>query len=158
FSFLPVFGLHPSTAMDNAGNAVIAFQTIDHGFGNTSHLAFNIHSIRVSSNGTNDGDRNITFGGNSNPGDNNVEPSVALSPTSGSLVVAWDSIPVNNPGSLETIGVAEVNGSGVITLNGTLPASPTNTRPAVSVNSNGGYLLTHDALNSAGHRDIDGRF
>jgi hypothetical protein len=157
-SELPIFGTNSDVAMDNAGNAVVVFQTVDHGFGNTNSPLFNIHAIRVKSDGTNNGDRNITTDGNSDPGGNNVLPSVALSPTGGSYVVAWDRLPrPNAPGSHQSVAVAEVNAADATTFVTVLPASPTNFDPAVSINSSGDYLLTYTATNSSGHRDIHER-
>src|SRR5262249_32914195 len=144
--------------MDNAGNAVIAYQErhATGGTGRFPHL-FDITAIRLSSSGVVTSDKSITLSGIEDHPVNNVLPSVALAPTGGSYVVAWDA-DFTGRGGAQTVEVAEVTGSDVLNFASILPASPTNVAPALSIGGNGGYLLTLDAFNSAGDRDIHGRF
>ena len=94
--------------MDNAGNAVVAYQTIN--FGGTGRFAnlFNIEAPRFNSAGANTGFTQITLSGNADPPVNNVLPSVALAPTGGSYVVGYQASFSNGS---RNVAVAEVNGS-----------------------------------------------
>jgi hypothetical protein len=143
--------------MDNAGNAVIAYQErhATGGTGNFPHL-FDITAVRLSSSGVVTSEKSITLSGIGDPPVNNVLPSVALAPTGGSYVVAWDA-DFSKQGGAQTVEVAEVTGSNVLNFAFILPASPSNFAPALSIAGNGGYLLTFDAFDTAGDRDIHGR-
>jgi hypothetical protein len=150
--------LNPSIAMDNAGNAVVAYQEIHNDGGATFPHEFDISAIRIFSDGNVGSFKRITSSGSSSdPKVNNVLPSVALAPTGGSYVVAWDA-DFRKQGGAQTVEVAEVTGSNVLNFASILPASPTNVAPALSIAGNGNYLLTFDAFDSADHREIDGRF
>jgi hypothetical protein len=149
-------GLNPDIAMDNSGNAVVAYQEIKTG-GATSPHAFDISAIRIQNDGFVGGFKDITrSGSSSDPKVNNVLPSVALAPTGSSYVVAWQA-DFTRQGGAQTVEVAEVTGSDVLNFASILPSSPTNVAPALSINGSGLYLLTLDALNSAGDRDVHDR-
>src|SRR5262249_3072871 len=107
--------------------------------------------------GANIGFTSITHTGTADPPTNNVLPSVALAPTGGSYVVGFDQ-DYGSSGGPKTVAVVEVNGSDKAVAAGILPAFPTNVAPAPSIAGNGNYLLAFDAFNSAGDRDIHGRF
>src|SRR5262249_52097539 len=156
---LKVGGFNPSIAMDNAGNAVVAYQVFDHGFGTAPFPDLNVHSFRLSSSGTFVGSssKTMNFSGNETPTVRNNVPSVALSPSGGAYVVAWDA-DFTKRGGAQTVEVAEVTGSDVLNFASILPASPSNFQPAVSIAGNGQYLLTYDAVDSADNKDVHGRF
>src|SRR5262249_41920672 len=79
-----VLGSNPSVAMDNLGNAVVAYQEIRSGGG-----GFDISTVRISNAGALGSVHSITLTGTNNPPGNNILPSVAMSPTDGSYVVAY---------------------------------------------------------------------
>src|SRR5262249_34939164 len=89
---------------------------------------------------------------------NNVLPSVALSPSGGSFVVAYDTNLLGVPGN-KTVEVSEVNAANNVVGVANLPAFPNNFSPALSSAGNGEYLLTFDAgVGGGADRNIHGRF
>jgi hypothetical protein len=152
----PTGALNPSVAMDSAGNAVVAYQTVN--FGGTGRFAnlFDIVAQRFNSAGAEIGFTDITLSGIAEPPVNNVLPSVALSPTGGSYVVGYQA--QFHDGS-RNVAVAEVNGSDTIVGALGLPTSPNYVAPALSIAGNGKYLFTFDAFDNGGaDRNIHGRF
>jgi hypothetical protein len=89
---------------------------------------------------------------------NNVLPSVALSPSGGAFVVAYDTDLLGVPGN-RTVEVSEVDASNNVVGVANLPAFPNNVAPALSIGGNGAYLLTFDAgVGGGADRNIHGRF
>jgi len=136
----------PSVAMNNFGDAVVAYQKLVGG-------DFDIKAKRVSSGGLVGGEINIR-----STLHDELNPSVALSRTGASFVVAYDSFG-NAPG----IGahVAEVSASNTITYYPTVDWDWLGTAPAISIDGNGYYFLTStrqaDDVGSS-IADIYGRF
>jgi hypothetical protein len=144
----PIFGGDPSIAMDNAGNAVVAWDARTTG-GTGDPPPTTVNAIRVSSSGSfSDDILTNVFGA--------LRPSVALSPTGGSFVVASEiNLGRTVPSSVD---VTEFNGSNTKVLDTVLAAPHGNFVPAVSVAGNGNYLLTYNAFVSGFEEDIHGRF
>jgi hypothetical protein len=130
----------PSIAMDNFGNAVVAYQKFDPGFLGIGG-DWDIKARRIS--GTtgllNGGEINIR-----NTGSDEVLPSVALRRGgSGGFVVGYD-----RSGAVE---VAEVNGFNTVTA--IRNAGSSRVGPAVSISGADFYLLSYTS-NDAGDRNI----
>jgi hypothetical protein len=159
FSFDKIRGLNPSVAMDNAGNAVVAYQIINNGFGpgGNGGNVFDITAIRVSSTGTFGNSKSITTSGTDATPVNNVLPPVALASSGGSYVVAWNA-DFGRKGGAQTVEVAEVTGSNVLNFAFILPAAIKNVNPALSIADSGTYLLTYDSFVVGTDRNINGRF
>src|SRR5262249_1541667 len=118
----------PSVSMDNAGNAVVAYQeyiTPDWG----------IYANRVSSAGVVGGRIQVQDHGG---GVNELYPSVALAPSGGLFVVAYDT-----PG-----GVQVTEMSAADTAMATL-GPVTGSGPAISIDGYGRYLVTYYRSNPA---------
>ena len=123
--------------MDNAGNAVVAYETIHHRrprhasilLGSRGDPGEQLRLVRSDI---------ITVGFRP---DEHFRPSVALSPTGGSYVVAYDTDLLGVPGN-KTVEVTEVNASNIRVFVANLPAFPNNFAPAVSIGGSGKYLLT----------------
>src|SRR5262249_37775075 len=79
---------------------------------------------------------------------------VALSPTGGSYVVAYN---VGAVGGINAVKDVEVNATDQVVFSLTVAQFPNNFAPAVSVAGNGKYLLTFDAGVGTADRNIDGR-
>jgi hypothetical protein len=121
---------NPSVAIDDLGNAVVAYQKL---VGSDT----DIKATRVSSTGVVGGviDVRSTLAQEKNP-------TVALSRTGGSFVVAYDTDLLGVPGN-RTVEVAEFNASNTRGLVSNLPGLPNNTSPALSIDAHGNYLLTY---------------
>jgi hypothetical protein len=134
--------------MDNAGNAVVAWDQRTTG-GTGDPPPTTVNAIRVSSSGSfSDEILTDVFGAK--------RPSVALSPTGGSFVVASEiNLGRTVPSS---VNVTEFNGSNTRGLDTVLPAPHGNFVPAVSIAGNGTYLLTYNAFLAGAEEDIHGRF
>jgi hypothetical protein len=150
---IPFFdGSQPSVAMDNAGNAVVAWEQ-DTGTSTSDGRRFiSVFTLGVASTG------HFTF--MNQVGSSNVQarnPTIALSPSGGSYVVAYDADLGGVPGN-HTVEVSEVDPSNNIVLVANLPALPNNVAPALSIGANFEYLLTFDAGVGSVNRDIHGRF
>jgi len=112
----------PKVAMDNQGNAVIAYQTW-----NGSN--WDVAARRLSNTGVLGGVINVQ-----STTANETSPSVALEGNAGAFVVAYDSgIGVN---------VSEVNSSNVVI--DTFSAGQSRFFPAVSINAQNEFLVTYD--------------
>jgi hypothetical protein len=130
---------NPSVAVDDFGNAVVAWQQ-------NLPSDFNVLAKRVSSTGFVGPAINIA----TDPNVFELNPSVALKKDgSGQFVVAYDSDFVLVP----QVKVAEVSSSNVVT---TLNAG-SRFHPAVSINNSGQYLLTYTS-EELGDLNIRGRF
>jgi hypothetical protein len=132
----PFDELSPSVAMDDAGNAVVAFQEFDFG-------SWDIYAKRLSS------------GGAVGPlvfvqtflGIDELNPSVALAPTGGQFVVAYDT-----PNGVQVTEV-DSNDAQLGTLGPVVGL-----HPAISIDGFGRYLVTYTRDNAAtGHKDIFSR-
>ena len=124
----------PSIAMDNAGNAVVAWVEAD-----------NIKAMRISSSGVQGPEINIA-----STSDFEDEPSVALKPGGGGFVVAYLSV----RRTLDAIDyrVAEVSAFDTVTTLDTGRGSG-----AVSIDASGNYLLTYTASDAGGDENIHSR-
>jgi hypothetical protein len=161
--FFGSFGSNPSVAMDSAGSAVVVFQATQTG-GDHSIFPTNLNDIiaaRYDTNGQLVDTFSVTFSGiafRDTAPVNNVLPSVALSPSGGAFVVAYDTNLLGVPGN-KTVEVSEVNAANNIVGVANLPAVPNNFAPALSIAGNGEYLLTFDAgVGGGADRNIHGRF
>ncbi len=130
----------PSIAMDNVGNAVIAFQQLD---GNN----WDIFATRY--NGT--VGNPIAIATTSR---NETIPSVALEETGGAFVVAYETLSTGFP-SLFSVNVAEVNASNVVFS--TQTAGSFRFTPHVSINGQNEFLLAY-MTQLLGNHNIAGRF
>jgi hypothetical protein len=127
---------NPSVAMDNAGNAVVVYQWF-------AFTDYGIYSTRLSSGGA----VGSVFYVRDDDGIDETNPSVALAPTGGQFVVAYETdngVQVtemdSNNAPLATLG--PVGGF----------------TPAISIDGFGRYLVTYDRLNEVtGHEDIFSR-
>jgi hypothetical protein len=133
--------LAPSIAMDDLGNAVVAYQK--YGYDN-----FDIKARRLSSAGSFGNEINIQ-----STSVDDAEPAVALEHSGGAFVVAYDT------GS--KVRVTEVSGSDTLLM--TQDAGDLRTGPAVSFDGFDRYMLAYTSLDIQGsppHRDLDikGRF
>jgi hypothetical protein len=133
----------PSIAMDDFGNAVVAYQKTIGG----SHYA--IKAMRVSSDGSTGNE--ITIQSSSV---DNTSPAVALKHGGGAFVVAYDSS--------TRVKVTEVTGADIPVA--TYDAGAPRTGPAISIDGLDRYMLTYTSLDfdtSPPHSrnlDIKGRF
>jgi hypothetical protein len=122
----------PDVAMDDAGNAVVAYQKF-------VGLDFDIKAKRVTSLGAMGGEINVR-----NTGAQERIPAVALSPTGGFFVVAYTTDLLGAPPHTNTtVEVAEFSGSDTFQGFVNLPAFPNNGSPALSINHFGQYQLSY---------------
>jgi hypothetical protein len=131
--------LDPSVAMDDSGNAVVAYQRYN-------GSDFNIEARRVTSAGSLGPELNIQ-----STSANDTSPSVALKHGGGGFVVAYDSS--------TRVKVTQVSASDTVVA--TYDAGSSRTGPAVSIDGFDRYMLTDTStdLTSSGRRlDIKGRF
>jgi hypothetical protein len=136
----------PNIAMDAAGNAVVAYQEI---FG----LNNNIVANRLRSDGSVGSSIVVA-----DPLFNNaLNPSVALAPTGGQFVVAYDTVlPSGASGGVRTI---EVGGNDTVRFHGDSTDGPfSGNSPAVSIDGFGRYVVTYGRFNpSTNRQDIFSR-
>src|SRR5262249_10942825 len=146
----PSMGIAPNISVDNAGNAVVAYETVwSGGSGRFVSNAYDIAVTKVSSAGVTDPDAlpsntiAITYTGIAvnAPGINSTLPDIALDPSgTGMFVVAFNTQLLGAPVGYRTVQVDEVNGNnGSIMYWYNEPAFPNNVGPAVSLDANGGY-------------------
>jgi hypothetical protein len=122
----------PSVAMDNAGNAVVAYSRL-------VGTDYDIKAKRLNSSGAVGSEIFVqqTFA-------QETDPDVAVSPTGGAFVVAYDTDLFGAPpGTNRSVEVSEVNASDTVVGRLNLPAFPNNADPALSINNSGGYQLTY---------------
>ena len=119
----------PKIAMDNQGNAVIAYQTW-----NGSN--WGIAADRLSNTGVVGNKINVgsTFA------HEDISPSVALEGNAGAFVVAYDSDAIGNLGA--GVNVSEVNSSNVVI--DTFSAGQLRFAPAISINAQNEFLVTYN--------------
>jgi hypothetical protein len=122
----------PSVAMDDAGNAIVAYEKL-------VGSDFDIKAKRVSIAGVAGSEINIR---NTTAQERN--PTIALERTGGSFVVAYETDLLGVPGN-RTVEVAEFDPSNVRGLTLNLPAFPNSSAPALSINGQGDYFLTFTA-------------
>ncbi len=123
----------PDVAMDNSGNAVVAFQT--------STSTWNVQARRVSSSGTLG--PLVTVATTSAQ---EAAPSVAIHPTTKKFVVAYQS----DTGSTKSVKVTEVSASNRVVRTSVLGTRLTD--PSVSVGTSSRFLVV---ASSIGRRGID---
>jgi hypothetical protein len=116
----------PSVAMDNLGNAVVAY----HQRPNTN-FNFDVMARRVSNTGAL-GPVLIVANG----AIQERNPSVALHPTNGRFVVAYETL-----GTSLGVSVAEMSAAGTVLA--PRPAGPGRSDPAVSIDAGGNYLVSY---------------
>jgi hypothetical protein len=135
---------NPSVAMDNAGNAVVAYQEF---FGVQSTIVAN----RLGRNGSLGLPIQVAIF-DAFSGINAVNPSVALAPSGGRFVVAYDSV----LGSGTSVGVRadEVAADDTVRFFGAPPSvGPfTGVSSAVSIDGFGRYIVTYERFNPATNR------
>jgi hypothetical protein len=134
--------------MDNAGNAVVAYQTVFAGGSGKFFNNFDIAVDRITSNGSELGGPAITETGiaTDKPGFASSSPDIALDPNgTGMFVVGFETQLLGATQGNLTVQVDEVNPSGNIIYWANLPAYPNNYQPAVSLDANGGYMMTFTA-------------
>jgi hypothetical protein len=123
---------NPSVATDHVGNAVVVYERF---VGND----FDIKAMRVSTSGAVGSEIPVR-----NTGAQETRPAVAVSPTGGAFVVAYNTDLLGAPpGTNRTVEVREFNSADTPVLGFNLPALPNNSSPALSINRNGGYQLTY---------------
>jgi hypothetical protein len=118
----------PDVAMDNAGNAVVAYQKASFATGYTE-----VKARRVSNAGVVGPEIAIS----SSPTGQKMDPSVALAPTGGAFVVAYESLDPKPPVAIE---VAEVSATDqVLTKLGPV----TGASPSVSIDGFNRYMVAY---------------
>jgi hypothetical protein len=156
FTIQPSFGIAPNISVDNAGNAVVAYETKTDGGSSQFNNGFDIAVTKVSSFGVTDPNSLpantifITHTGINNSHANGIDstlPDIALDPNgSGMFVVAYNTQLLGAPVGYRTVQVDEVNGNkGSVFYAYNEPAFPNNVGPAVSLDANGGYQMTYTA-------------
>jgi hypothetical protein len=120
---------NPSIAMDNAGNAVVAYQE------QFSNSDYGIFANRLSSSGT-VSSRILVYNIN---GDDAENPSVALEPTGGQFVVAFDDA----TGELGGVMVTEIDANNAtLATFGTFSGAFLGVQAAVSIDASNRYVVT----------------
>ncbi len=117
----------PKIAMDNQGNAVIAYQTW-----NGSN--WDVAADRFSNTGVVGNEINV-----GSTSANEISPSVALEGNAGAFVVAYDSSSVRSGTGVK---VSEVNSSNVVI--DTFSAGQLRFAPAISINAQNKFLVTYN--------------
>ncbi len=137
----------PKIAMDNQGNAVIAYQTWngirlsgDLGDPRQDFLLGNwgIAADRLSNTGVVGNEINVA----STFANEDTSPSVALEGNAGAFVVAYDSDAIGNLAA--GVKVSEVNSSNVVI--DTFSAGQSRFAPAVSINARNEFLVTYNGI------------
>ncbi len=121
----------PKIAMDNHGNAVIAYQTW-----NGSN--WGIAADRLSNTGVVGNEINVA----STFANEDISPSVALEGNAGAFVVAYDSDAIGNLAA--GVKVSEVNSSNVVI--DTFSAGQSRFAPAISINAQNKFLVTYNGI------------
>jgi hypothetical protein len=138
----------PSVSMDNAGNAMVAYQKVFEGGSGKFFNNFDIEVDRITSNGFELGGPAITETGiaYNNPGFASDSPDIALDPNgTGIFVVSFETQLLGATQGNRTVQIDEVNASGNIIYWANLAAYPNNYQPAVSLDANGGYMMPFTA-------------
>jgi hypothetical protein len=128
----------PSVSVDNALNAVVAYQKQVIGKSSTNDY---VEARRVTGGGAVGAEITIAGGGN-----DAITPSVALSRTGGGFVVAYVSTPGFGDLFSPTDYTTEVNASDKIT--GTFTVGKSRIAPSVSIDGSNNYLVTDSGQNN----------
>src|SRR5262249_59754523 len=129
-------GFVPNVSMDNAGNAVTAFQTINQGGSGRFNNTFDIAVERTNSGGFNTG---YAFGtttgiGFDTPPFPSQVPDIALDPNgTGMFVVSFETQLLGATQGNRTVQLDEVSGSNAIIGVANLAAFPDNTQPTATL-------------------------
>jgi hypothetical protein len=124
-------GSAPSVAMDDGGNAVVAYQRL---IGSN----YDIKATRVNSTGGLSAEIDVRSSHGSDQ-----SPSVALSRTGGAFVVAYSTTdPLGIPGN-RTVEVAEINSADTVVALHNLPGHSDNLEAALSIDADGDFLLSY---------------
>jgi hypothetical protein len=130
---------NPSIAMDNAGNAVVAYQEQ---LGRTEIVANRLGSDGTVGNPIVVANPIITDA---------LNPSVALAPSGGLFVVAYTSVP--SSGGSSVVRTTEVAANDTVRFHGDSTDSPFDGNvPAVSIDGFGRYVVSYARSNPATHR------
>jgi hypothetical protein len=119
----------PSLALDAAGNALVAFQTLGNG-------GWDIQERRVSWGGVLGPTLTIAATNNANE----IDPSVAIDPTTGKAIVAYES----DLGGVRSVKVAELSAAGTVLRTSTVGSNLLN--PSVGISAGHNYLVAADLL------------
>ncbi len=131
---------NPSIAMDNAGNAVVVYQEL---FGRTDIVANRLGS---------DGSVGSSIFVADPIFNNTFNPSVALAPTGGQFVVAYDTVLPS--ASSSGVRTPEVAADDTVRFHGDSTDGPfSGNSPAVSIDGFGRYVITYERFNSATNRE-----
>jgi hypothetical protein len=147
-------GFVPNISVDNAGNAVVVYQTITQGGSSRFNNTFDIYAILV--NPADLADPNQLAGntfsithtgiGFDAPGTPSTLPDIALDPNgSGNFVVVFNTQLPGAPVGRQTVQAAEVSSTTGVFGSFILGAFPNNSGPAVSIDGNGGYMMPFTA-------------
>jgi hypothetical protein len=129
--------VQPDVALDDAGNAVVAWATDGDGNG-----FFDINVAVVRPAGTVAG----TARANAATGGQQIEPSVAADPDGGGFAVAWEDIQTGAPASIRAAGFASVSSKTYETqISGTTATGGGQHRPDVAVSGAGNAAVVWDS-------------
>src|SRR5262249_5947431 len=144
-----VVGFFPNISMDNAGNAVVAYQTVNQGGSGQFFNTWDISVDRMNSSGNVVSIKSITSTGigvgspllGTPPPFPSTTPDIALDPNgTGMYVVSFNTRLLGIP-SNRTVQIDEVNGADNIFYAYNFPGFPNNNSSAVSLDGSGNYML-----------------
>jgi hypothetical protein len=147
----PITGSNPNVAMDNAGNAVVVYQHNSDSAGpNPSEPSVTVTALRLDSFGDIVGSTDLGTGQFSQ------FPDVAMSPSGGWYVVAYETDLLGATEGNRTVEVAEVDQFDNWVGTANFPAFPDNFEPALGIDGSGNYTLTYTAFGNDGSEVIHG--
>ena len=135
---------NPSVAMDQNGNSVVVFEKL-------VGSDYDVMARRVS----NTGSRGSTLTVQATTS-HELNPVVAVHPTNGRFVVSYITRPTGSSSLSDRVHVREMTGGGSVL--GTFEASSTSnrrTRPAISMDGSGRYLLAYQSVSTATSTRLD---